>query len=314
MEGSKHVALPWAALGATIGVYAAAIAAYCHAYVTGIRDAHESAIVEALGPDVNHSIMGFTKRIIVRVGLVDWVMDREARRRRRALATNPPERGAMCFYGDSEFAMWPSLTTDFVCTPDQTTPACGSACRTGLSGALDARGAFNAGFGGSRTRDLRRHVRDLCISWSPRAVVVHCDGNDWDFGILQCKTPQSMVAVAVSNLAALAHELRAHGIEDVVYLFTPPKPADTVAKCAFRHEVRAGVEGFLRVLRMDECVDGQQLFADASNFAVDGTHMLPDAHRRAGQLLANMLAEGPSLAVPTQVSEKCAPQPIAATR
>ena len=61
-------------------------------------------------------------------------------------------------------------------------------------------GVRNAGFGGSRSCDVLKHIKILCLDWNPEIVVLSCVENDFvsSLGSMQkqlTKTCQSMKSI-----------------------------------------------------------------------------------------------------------------------
>ena len=108
-------------------------------------------------------------------------------------------------------------------------------------------GAFNAGFGGARTSDLLRAAEELCVVWSPRMVVLHCGGNDFDFRPCcgsaggEGSWVERLVAASASNLEALVAMLAEQlGVEvPVVCVAGPGGPTETAEKARFRQLLMA---------------------------------------------------------------------------
>ena len=78
---------------------------------------------------------------------------------------NPPPKGAVLFVGDSLFALWQSIQSDF---PSYT--------------------VINRGFGGSRMSDFLHHTDRIVMRYKPRLIIVDEGNNDIHDG----RTPEEV--------------------------------------------------------------------------------------------------------------------------
>ena len=142
-------------------------------------------------------------------------------------------------------------------------------------------GAFNAGFGGARTSDLLRAAEELCVVWSPRMVVLHCGGNDFDFRPCcsvggEGSWVERLAAASASNLEALVAMLAEQlGVEvPVVYVAGPAGPTETAEKARFRQLLVARLRKLAQEAEQFHVVDltalGPQLAAMGAAAAAGG--------------------------------------------
>ena len=117
----------------------------------------EPRTMRVLGVRGNALVTALTAWVLRLARLYPTAMALEASSRERKLELLSPAPGGVGFFGDSTFNYWVPLEA---CIP----------------------GAFNAGFGGSRSADLIRHAQQLVLRWDPSRVVIHVGGNDWDAG------------------------------------------------------------------------------------------------------------------------------------
>ena len=143
-------------------------------------------------------------------------------------------------------------------------------------------GAFNAGFGGARTSDLLRAAEELCVVWSPRMVVLHCGGNDFDFRACCIRSGgegswvERLAVASASNLEALVAMLAEQlgvGVP-VVYVAGPGGPTETAEKARYRQLLVARLRKLAQEAAQFHVVDltalGPQLAAMGAAAAAEG--------------------------------------------
>lgn len=156
-------------------VYAIAIA-----WLTfdGLARGRDRAIVRWAGGWNARVCCVASQRLLHHAGLYDALMHRLANQRLRGLTLG----GRVCLYGDSFFAMWNGLETQFG--------------RRGVR-------AANAGFGGATSDQLRRFVDVLVrrMGDEVRLVVLHVGGNDYDLGLRDVRRVSENVSRIAQRVA-----------------------------------------------------------------------------------------------------------------
>lgn len=177
----------------------------------------------------------------------------EASSREQRLKSLSPAPGGIAFIGDSTFNYWSSLEA---CIP----------------------GAFNAGFGGSRSTDLVRHVHQLVLRWNPSQVVIHVGGNDWDTGEIR-RTKET-----IETLVLLIQNSGGSRPISVVLFFTPRAPQYTDAKWIFLSDLR---RHFINA-RYD-CIDLSDRSLGSRSYLADGVHFSPYGYKVIGRYVTEGL-------------------------
>ena len=167
----------------------------------------------------------------------------EASSREQKLNSLSPAPGAVGFLGDSTFNYWSSLEG---CIP----------------------GAFNAGFGGSRSSDLMKHVYRLVLKWSPSRVVIHVGGNDWDTGEIR-RTKEIIETLILT--------IRNSGPVSVVLFFTPRAPQYTDAKWTFLSDLRRDL-----IDARYDYIDLSDRSLGSRSYLADGLHFSPYGYKAIG--------------------------------
>ena len=209
----------------------------------------EPRTMRLLGVRGNALVTALTAYVLRLARLYPTAMALEASSRERKLQSLSPAPGGVAFLGDSTFNYWGSLEA---CIP----------------------GAFNAGFGGSRSTDLIKHAHRLVLRWSPSRVVIHVGGNDWDTGeIRRTKEVIEALILTIQNSGP------------VVLFFTPRAPQYTDAKWDFLSDLRRSlIDARYDYIDMSDHVLG------SNSYLADGVHFSPYGYRVIGRHVREGLA------------------------
>ena len=200
------------------------------------------------GNAINTSITACVLRL---TRLYPTAMVIESSSRERKLRSQCPAPGGIAFLGDSTFNYWSSLEG---CIP----------------------GAFNVGFGGSRSADLVRYARQLVLRWSPSRVVIHVGGNDWDTGeIRRTKDTIETLVLLFQN----------SGPVSVVLFFTPRAPQYTDAKWAFLSDLRRDL-----INARYDYIDISDRSLGRRSYMADGVHFSPYGYKAIGRYVMEGLS------------------------
>lgn len=259
------------------------------------------AIAAAFGRPFITACIAISQRALQVLCSYDLCMAGAAKERERELAkahmTKPIEPGGLCCYGDSEFAFWHQLR-------EQLSQALAMHATASL---VLPRTAFNAGFGGSTTRQLVKHIRPLCLNYQPSSMLLHFGGNDFD---LHGAAVMDEVLADVRLICSQAH---ASGCR-VYALFGLHKPAFTEAKWRYMQELYYLLRQSAGVSKQD--VDAVVALSDfailddtgragvgagataaqsastwpAAEYHTDGVHLLPVHRQRFAKEVADALA------------------------
>ena len=202
-----------------------------------------------LGVRGNALVTNLTACMLCLARLYPTVMAIEASSRERKLQSLSPAPGGVAFLGDSTFNYWGSLEA---CIP----------------------GAFNAGFGGSRSSDLIKHAHQLVLRWSPSRVVIHVGGNDWDTG--EIRRTKEVIETLILTIQKSG---------SVVLFFTPRAPQYTDAKWDFLSDLRR----FLIDSRYDY-IDMSDHVLETHSYLADGVHFSPYGYKVIGRHVREGLA------------------------
>lgn len=188
---------------------------YGHFYGTRLKHEHDGWLLCSFGLTVNQWVVSCVRCLIKELGIIGLIMNHEANQALSRIGEGH-DPGGVCFLGDSEFGCWHRLREDMSSINLPVIPA---------------------GFGGSRTWDLIANADKLCLRWKPRAVVLHCAGNDWDFW-----TGTGQVAdlanTTARNLINLTHRLvTTPGVDTVILLLTPRRSSYCDTKWQFLQQV-----------------------------------------------------------------------------
>ena len=233
-----------------------------------------------LGFYANRGILFTTTNIIRSIGVVDSIMNKEAKRRMQIQNGSPPLSDSICFYGDSEFTTWYDLEKDmsnanFTC--------------------------FNAGFGGARTTDLECHVDELCLKWDPKMVVIHAMGNDWDFASLNiscdfsslninCDFSEECMNKTVKNIITLVK--RIEQTSSVCFLLSPRRPIYSDTKWNYMCTVASKLDDANIPL-----IDIRDLNHTDSHYRIDRVHLNSQGHSYKAKRILQVLT--------THMENKC---------
>lgn len=209
----------------------------------------EPCTMRVLGVRGNEIITSVTTHVLCMSRLYSTAMVLEASSRERKLQSLSPAPGGVGFLGDSTFNYWGSLEA---CIP----------------------GAFNAGFGGSRSSDLMKHAHQLVLRWSPSRVVIHVGGNDWDTG--EIRRTKEVIETLILTIQKSG---------SVVLFFTPRAPQYTDAKWDFLSDLRR----FLIDARYDY-IDMSDHVLGTHSYLADGVHFSPYGYKAIGGWVRDGLA------------------------
>lgn len=212
------------------------------------------------------------------VDIVDCIMGGEAdgafRRIQGMNNGNGPAPGGVCWIGDSEFTFWHGLDQDMK--------------------EFFIKNNINAGFGGSRIKDISRNVHRLCLDWDPSIVIVHASGNDYDFdlGVTAGEIPVQLVK--------LFEKIAAHpSVTRIGYMLSSRRPVYSDTKWDFM--VRVHGMTLDAIQKSSSLKDKVQVFDLRANvwpldhfLPTDRVHMNLTGHRKKSEvLLSKMLAIWP---------------------
>jgi hypothetical protein len=213
----------------------------------------EPRTMRLLGVRGNALVTALTAYVLRLARLYPTAMALEASSRERKLKLLSPAPGGIGFLGDSTFNYWGPLEA---CIP----------------------GAFNAGFGGSRSADLIKHAHRLVMRWSPSRVVIHVGGNDWDTGEIR-KTQD-----AIETLALIVRNSGGSAPVSVVLFFTPRAPQYSDAKWAFLSDLRRAL-----IDARYDYIDMSDHTLGSRSYLADGVHFSLYGYRTIGRYIGEGL-------------------------
>jgi len=290
-----------AGVGVAIGLvltglicYLTVLIGYMVMYNNGLKRNHMYPLVSRLGFATNYRFNIAMRCIMVNVpwDCVTWAMGNESKDRLKEQHSSvseeddvevgcpasevatvvkpcPAQRGGVCFIGDSEFTFWHHLAEDML---------------------PFSRKCFNAGFGGSRTDDLLRHLEPLCLSWDPCAVVVHVGGNDYDF------EPLVTPATVAKKLVDILQRISSHpSVTSVGWLLTPRRAIYSDHKWLYLKNLaeegkqELGRRGLSWAITMFDVRDLEHPLSDYHE--VDCVHLNSIGHHKKAQRLLKLLED-----------------------
>tara|TARA_Y100000748_G_C15492710_1_gene487099 strand:- start:1026 stop:1673 length:648 start_codon:yes stop_codon:yes gene_type:complete len=209
--------------------------------------------MRVLGVRGNALVTALTAWVLRLARLYPTAMALEASSRERKLELLSPAPGGVGFFGDSTFNYWVPLEA---CIP----------------------GAFNAGFGGSRSADLIRHAQQLVLRWDPSRVVIHVGGNDWDAGEIR-RTKET-----IETLVLLVQNSGGSRPVSVVLFFTPRAPQYSDAKWAFLSDLRRAL-----IDARYDYIDMSDHTLGSRSYLADGVHFSLYGYRAIGRYVGEGL-------------------------
>lgn len=239
-------------------------------YSATLRAPTDSTIVRLLGYSVNTFVIGFFRRMIMYLGWVDWVMDRELQITiRNNFPSSTPKPGVL-FYGDSEFTTWSNLSTD-------------------LSDCCSSHYEYiNSGFGGCRVPDLLRNwdlVRSSVDRLNIKMVIIHVGGNDWDF----CGDTSKDINSLVDNVSSLTEilvekiKLSLPGVK-IVFWNSPRRPIYCDDKWLYLCLLRDKLQHY-------RCISETDTARQYDIYRVDKVHLNSIGHRNKAISTSTQLLE-----------------------
>lgn len=214
--------------------------------------------LQALGMD---ACMRLNKHVVFHMyGVYGLTLQAQAQAKCDLLAAQAAEitPGHVCFVGSSTFTYWRNLREDF---------------------ARAGRLVYNAGFGGSATRDLFPCLDGLVFRFSPQTIVYYCGINDVGAGSSGREAFEGFAEFVAQVRKRLPHTR-------VVYVGMILSPYHLF--CGNAHEVGLG-NGLAKQFCERQganmaFVDTQTLHARAL-YVNDGLHLNDHGHRLLGELI-----------------------------
>lgn len=253
------------------------VVGYTLCYAQTIWQRRDSNFIRVVGFNINNKIMACMNSIIYHTGLVKDIMNGEAQKRLRFQQKKPPDRGGICFLGDSEYTTWYDLEKDL------------SALQTSC---------FNAGFGGARTDDVFNNLETLCMQWKPNMVVLHVMGNDWDYSR---NITETLLAIhVVANIRKICQKIQTYeNPPRVAIMLSPRRPIYTDQKWLFMKEVGTRLQrsGFVDI------IDMRHIKHDVSHYRVDRVHLNDVGHSYKAAFMVPQIS-----ALVNREAEMCTPE------
>lgn len=270
------LAAGFAFFGLMAAVFMTVLIAYMMAYSGGLNDNKMGWCVAQLGYVVNIQANVVCRYIMTccfnkcHCNILDCIFGGEAAdqgKRIKALEDGQgPPPGGVCWIGDSEFTFWHKLRADMA----PWNPNC-----------------FNAGFGGSRLRDITRALNFLCLDWDPSIVIVHAGGNDFDFN-------HELPAEAMpERLLKLFELIAAHpSVKRIGYMLSSRRPVYSDTKWEFMIRVHTlTIEAIKQhpVGKKVRVIDLRTMVHPLEDFVCDRQHLNEQGHRKKAQVLIQKL-------------------------
>ena len=161
-----------------------------------------------------------------------------------------PHHTQIAFFGDSTFNYWNTLERDI---PN----------------------SFNASFGGSRSQDLLEYVEQLCFVWSPKIIIIHVGGNDWDM---------NDTFYTYQNIILLIRKCHSMNIF-VILFFSPRAPIYSNEKWLFLSQLR---EKLLQTKNIYS-INLSNLLLPRNFYITDGVHFSSKGYKFITRAILNCL-------------------------
>ena len=230
----------------------------------------DSYFIKYCGYTINSKIINLINYIIKYLGLVNIVMNNEAKKRFIIQNNNNILSNGVCFIGDSEFTTWSNLENDMSCLKYK---------------------SFNGGFGGARSIDILNNLNNLCLQWNPKYVILHIGGNDYDYNRKITKNNNTdinksiinnLIFSILYNLRLINSSLKNRNIK-LFILLSPTRPVYSTNKILFFNKL------YNEIIKNYNTIDIRNIKHKKKHYRIDNLHLNHIGHKYKSKFILKIL-------------------------